>query len=59
MNRFFELAYQSILPSVAIALFSRVIGPFSLGSLNFVAKKFTSRGSIRLGLFCFVCVKYC
>ena len=39
--------YQSILPSVAIALFSRVMGPFSLGSPSLVAKKFTSAGSMR------------
>ena len=44
MNRFFGLAYQSILPSVAVALLSRVIGPFSFGSWNFVAKKLTSVG---------------
>src|SRR5207248_294758 len=59
VKRFFGLMYQSIFPSVAIALFSRVIGPFSFGSPSFVAKKFTSVGSIRLGLFCLVCVKNC
>ena len=55
MNRFFGLAYQSILPSVAVALLSRVIGPFSFGSLNLVAKKLTSArvdavGVVLLGL---------
>src|SRR6266436_1548033 len=55
----FWLRYQSILPNDAMALLSLVMGPFSFGSLNFVAKKFTSAGSIRLGLFCLVCVKYC
>src|SRR3954447_12992240 len=56
VNRFFWLAYQSIFPRVAIALFSRVMGPFSFGSPNLVAKKLTSTGSMRLGLFCLVCV---
>jgi hypothetical protein len=57
VNRFLGLAYQSIFPRVAVALFSCVIGPFSWGSLNLLAKKLTGAGSMRLGSFCLVWVK--
>jgi len=41
---------QSILPRVAMALFSRVIGAFSLGSLNLVAKKVHQCGVDAVGV---------